>query len=172
MITAAHQGQATLSLSPLCHQQIVFITVKGFRFSVLACQGFPACLLCCVHPSIAHCSPDHSLRHRDTDTHTLLLTDLRPCQLRTNLEIRNREKKRREWEKKRDACWTGFEKAFFLKMSFLLHLSELMHGNIGFVYVALYGVNQSISQSVFSLPSSQNKQRCCITQQNVSRTNA
>jgi len=40
VITAKHQGQVTLSANPLCHQQDVFITVKGSRSSVLACQGF------------------------------------------------------------------------------------------------------------------------------------
>ncbi len=40
-------------------------------------------------------------------------TDLWPCQLRTNLEIRNREWKREErGEKEMPASWTGFEEAF------------------------------------------------------------
>lgn len=98
-----------------------------------------------------------------------------PTTLSVENQSRNkkqRKKEGREREKKRCLLVGQDLKRLFFKMSFLWHLSDLKHGSTSFVYVALYGVNQSISLSVFSLPFSQNKQRHCITQQNVSRTNA
>ncbi len=91
-------------LSPLCHHHIVFITVKVSSSSVLACQGFPACLLCCVHPSTAHWSPDRSLRHCDTEMHTCCF--YWPMTLSVENQSRNKKQRVKEGRErgKRDAC--------------------------------------------------------------------
>jgi len=72
-------------------------------------SSLPSVLSSSLHCSLRPWSQPEAPCHGHE--HTLLLTDLRPCQLRTNLEIRNRERRGREGKRKMPVSWTGFEKA-------------------------------------------------------------
>lgn len=143
MITATHQGQVTLSANPLCHQQVVFITVKGSRSSVLACQGFQ--LAFCVEfiPQLLTAALIAAWgTMTQTCTHAAAYW---PMTLSVENQSRNkkqRERRGREGKRKMPVSWTALVAP--PRLSFLWHLSDLMQENMSFVYVALYWVNQSI----------------------------
>lgn len=147
MITATHQGLVTLSANPLCHQQVVFITVKGSRSSVLACQGFQ--LAFCVEfiPLLLTAALIAAWgTMTQTCTHAAAYW---PTTLSVENQSRNKKQREREGgERGKERCLLVGQGLKRLppppQLPFLWHLSDLMQGNMGFVYVALYWAYQSI----------------------------
>lgn len=170
------KGQVTLSANPLCHQQVVFITVKGSRSSVLACQGFQ--LAFCVEfiPLLLTAALIAAWgTMTQTCTHAAAYW---PTTLSVENQSRNkkqRERGGREGKRKMPVSWTGFEKApppppptsvVILVTSFRSDAGE--HG----FCLCCTVLSESKHTTVFSLPFSQNKQHCCVILLNVSRTDA
>lgn len=151
MITATPQGQVTLSVYTLCHQQIVFITVKASRSSVLARQGFPACLLCCLIPLLLTAALIAAWGTvTETCTHAAAYW---PTTLSVENQSRNKKQRKREGgkegkKKRRLLFGQGLER-LFPQLSFLWHLSYLMHRSFVCLFCTVW--SESKHTTVFSL---------------------